>query len=151
MADKKRERPALDAILEEVRSHSVILEDMRSQNRATIEAVQASHQALETRMDRFEQNAVSRFGTLEAAVQHLGEDTGSRFENLEATVERLDQGARSRFERLEAALQRLDEDSRSRDAALELAIRDLKVSVQQNSVDIGDLTRKVETLMRLEQ
>jgi hypothetical protein len=89
----------------------VLLEDMRSQNRATIEAVVAARLALE-----------------------------------------------ERIERLEAATQ-------SRDALIELAVRDLKVSVQQNGVDIRDLragvqqngidTRelagKVEALARLEE
>ena len=74
----------------------VILEEIRSQNRATIEAVEASRVALEQRIDR------------------------------------------------------LDQDSRARDAVLELSIRDLRVGVQQNTVDIRDLAGRVESLARIE-
>jgi chromosome segregation ATPase len=51
---------------------------------------------------------------------------------------------------LEQRIERLDQGSRSRDALLELAIRDLKVSVQENTLDIRDLAGKVEALSRLE-
>jgi hypothetical protein len=97
MPSKKRTPgPTLQTIVDEMRSHSVILEDMRSQNQATIEAVFASRQALE-----------------------------------------------ERSERLERRLEGLERETRSRDASLELAIRDLKVSVQQNTVDIRDLHASV--------
>jgi hypothetical protein len=79
-----------------VDSQSLVLEDMGSQNRLTIEAVEALRSALEQRIDR------------------------------------------------------LDQESRSRDALLELAIRDLKVSVQANTLDIRDLAGRVEALSRLE-
>jgi hypothetical protein len=112
---KQPPEPPWQRVLDELRSHGVLLEDMRSQNRATIEAVEASRVGLERR------------------------------------IEQSDQENRARFAAVEAALQRVDQDSRSRDASLEVAIRDLKVSVQQNSVDIRDLTAKVETLSRLEE
>ena len=35
--------------------------------------------------------------------------------------------------------------------SLEMALRELKVTVQQNSVDLNDLARKVEAVMRLEE
>jgi cell division protein FtsB len=78
-------------------SQTLLLEDMRSQNRATIEAVEAVRLALEQRIERLEQ------------------------------------------------------DTRSRDALLELAIRELRISVDQNSLDIRDLSGKVEVLARLEE
>ena len=52
---------------------------------------------------------------------------------------------------LEQRIERLEQDTRSRDALLELAIRDLKVSVQQNSVDIRDFAGRVDALARLEE
>jgi hypothetical protein len=45
----------------------------------------------------------------------------------------------------------MEQESRTRDASLEVAIRELKVSVQQNSVDIRDLAGKVDALSRLEE
>lgn len=98
MPSKKRTpEPSLQMIVDEMRSHSVILEDMRSQNRMTIEAVEASRLVLEQRIER------------------------------------------------------LDQETRARDASLELAVRNLHVSVQQNTVDIRDLSGKVEALARLEE
>jgi hypothetical protein len=122
MAKKQPSRPAMRTILEridtEVRAHGnalvahgnalaelhvkvdsqgLLLEDMRSQNRATIEAVEATRLALEQRIER------------------------------------------------------IDQDARARDAMLEVAIRDLKVSVQQNSLDLRDLGGRVESLSRIEE
>jgi cell division protein FtsB len=88
---------ALEGLTVKVDSQTLLIEDMRSQNRATIEAVEASRQALEQRIDR------------------------------------------------------VDQDSRARDAVLELAIRELKVNVQQNSIDIRDLTGRVEALARIDE
>ena len=96
----------------------VILEEIRSQNRATIEAVGASRVALEGRFDALDAEVRARFALVEGAIRSLGERTGA----LE-----------------------------SRNALLELALRELKVSVQQNSVDIRDLAGKVEALSRLEE
>jgi hypothetical protein len=72
------------------------MEDMQSQNRLTMEAIEALRDTLERRIDR------------------------------------------------------LDQETRARDAGLELAIRDLRVTVQENTVDIRALTAKVESLARLE-
>jgi hypothetical protein len=90
-------RDRLGDLAVRVDSQSLLLEDMRSQNRATIEAVEVSRQALERRIDRLQQ------------------------------------------------------ETSSRDALLEVAVRDLKVSVQQNSLDIRDLSGKVEALARLDE
>lgn len=116
----------------------VILEDIRSQNRSTLEAVESSRVALGERIDRFEQKTESRFTVVEAAIQ----STGKGIAALERRFEQSDQENRFRFATLEAALQRIDQESRSRDASLEVAIRELKVSVQQNSVDIRDLAAR---------
>jgi hypothetical protein len=88
---------ALAELHVKVDSQGLLLEDMRSQNRATIEAVEATRQALEQRIER------------------------------------------------------IDQDARARDAMLEVAIRDLKVGVQQNSLDIRDLAGRVESLSRIEE
>lgn len=49
----------------------VILEGIRSPNRATLEAVEASRTALEGRLDLFEQKTDSRFTVVEAAIRDL--------------------------------------------------------------------------------
>ncbi len=93
----------------------VILKEIRSQNRTTIEAVEVNRETLGRRMDDLEKSLTAR------------------------------------LEVLEKALSRVDQESRSRDASLEVAIRELKVSVQQNGVDLRDLGAKVEALTRLEE
>lgn len=113
----------------------VILEDIRSQSRATLEAVESSRLALEGRFGVSEQKTESRFTVVEAAIRSIGEGVAS----LE-----------SRLGALERRFDLLDQESRSRDTSLEMAIRELKVSVQQNSVDIRDLAGRVEALKHLE-
>lgn len=49
----------------------VILEEIRSQNRATIEAVEASRTALEQRIDRLEHETRTRDAALEMAIREL--------------------------------------------------------------------------------
>ena len=171
----------------------VILEDIHSQNRSTIEAVDASRVAFEQRFDRLEEGTRSRFTVVEAALQSTNkgveslqkavestqealestqrtvESTQKALEStqravestqkaidttrlaLEQRIERSDQENRARFAALEAAVQRIDQESRSRDASLEIAVRDLRVSVQENSVDIRDLAGKVAAVARLEE
>jgi hypothetical protein len=104
----------------------VILEEIRSQNRATIEAVEVNRETLGGRTDQLEQTLTTRMDDLE-------------------------RGLNARIDALEKTLSRVDQESRSRDASLEVAIRELKVSVQQNSVDLRDLGAKVEALTRLEE
>jgi hypothetical protein len=104
----------------------VILEEIRSQNRTTIEAVEVNRETLERQMGDLKGSLATRMDDLEKAL----------------TI---------RMNALEKALARVDQESRSRDASLEVAVRDLKVSVQQNSVDIRELAAKVETLTRLEE
>lgn len=79
-----------------IESTKALIEDIRSDNRATIEAVEASREALE-----------------------------------------------QRIERLEQSLGRLDQETLARDAGLERAIRELRLSVQKNSADIGELRLSV--------
>ena len=98
-----------------VDSQTLLLEDMRAQNRATIEAVEASRRALEETIEALTRDTNARIGVLDAAIKHLAQE------------------------------------GRSQDASLDLAIRDLKVTVQQNSVDIRDLAGKIEALTRLEE
>lgn len=118
----------------------VILEEIRSQNRATIEAVEAVRVTLEQRIDRADRESRERDAMLEAAIRAIREDARSWID-------------------------RLDRETRERDTSLESAVRDVRVGVQQNTVDIAelkvrvqentvevrDLARKVEALVRLEE
>ena len=64
------------------RGHGVILEEMRSQNRATIEAVEKIRVSVEQRIDRFEHDTVDRFTVLEAAVRQNSADIRKNSDDL---------------------------------------------------------------------
>jgi hypothetical protein len=79
----KGKQPSLRDVLDEVRRNNeliqgreVIVEEMRAQNRATIEAVEASRVMVEERIDRFERATEGRFTVLEAAVRQNSTDIG---------------------------------------------------------------------------
>lgn len=55
-------------------SWQVIFEEIRSQNRSTIEAVEAARVALEQRVDRLDQETRSRDGVLELAIRQNSAD-----------------------------------------------------------------------------
>ena len=63
----------------------VILEEIKSQNRSTIEAVESSRAALEQRIDRLDQESRARDATLELAIRQLRAD----IRRVEGKVERL--------------------------------------------------------------
>lgn len=82
----------------------VIREEIRSQNRATIEAVEASRAALEQRIERLERDSSSRFQGLEMAVRELRLDA----RQLQADMRSLDVkvDALSRLEERVTALEK---------------------------------------------
>jgi len=125
----------------------VILEEIRSHNRATIEAVEVSRESLEQRMDKYQRETDARFDTIEAVVKWNRE----AIEGNRESIEQVERTMTARMDALETALSQIDQASRSRDASLDVAIRELKISVQQNSVDLRDLATKVVALVRLEE
>jgi len=66
--------PSMQSIADVMHSHGIVLEDIRSQNRATIEAVEATRLALEQRIDRVEQDSKSRDAVLGLAIRDLAVD-----------------------------------------------------------------------------
>jgi len=77
----KAKKPSLQDVLNEVRAnqeqmrgHGVILEEMRAQNRGTIEAVEMVRVTVEQRFDRLDHETGNRFTVLEAAVRKNSTD-----------------------------------------------------------------------------
>jgi hypothetical protein len=132
----------------------VILEEIRSQNRATIEAVEVNRESLEQQIEQLRRETGVRLETLELAIGASREAIDGNRDAIEGVRERVEQVERTmaaRLHALEEMLGRIDQESRSRDASLDVAIRDLKVSVQQNSVDLRELATKFVALTRLEE
>jgi methyl-accepting chemotaxis protein len=117
-AKKRPTQPSFQVILDEMRSHSLILEDMRSQNRAAIEEVAAARRALEERIERLDKDARARDSVLELAVREL-----------------------------RATVQQNSLDFRE----LKTGIQDVRAEVQQNGLDIRALVHKVQALASVEE
>jgi uncharacterized protein YlxW (UPF0749 family) len=93
----KGKKPSLQDVLDEVRGnqeqlrgHGVLLEDIRSQNRATIEALQATRDALEEKIDQVDRNSQARDAVLEAAVRQNGKDIRKNSEDIRLLTTRVD-------------------------------------------------------------
>jgi len=99
----------------------IILEDIQSQNRATIEALSATR--VEIRQD----------------IAELATETRSRLAVLEIAVARLARETAERDTSLEQAIRVLRGDT-------EMALREVSVSLDQNSLDIRGLAAKIEAL-----
>lgn len=112
-----------------VDSQTLLLENMRAQNRATIEAVEASRQALEQKIDTLTRDTNERIAILDTAIKHLAQESRSHDASLDVAIREL-----------KVTVQQNSVD-----------IRDLKAGVQQNSIDLRDLAGKVEALTRLEE
>jgi hypothetical protein len=69
-----KRRPSLRDVLAAVQNNGVILEEMRAQNRATIEAVQVNRVVLEEKIDSLARDTGARFDVLEAAVRQNSRD-----------------------------------------------------------------------------
>lgn len=85
-------------------SWQVVLEEMRSQNRATIEAVEASRVVLEQRIERIGQESRSRDATLELAIRELRLDLQQLRGNVRGLVTKVE--ALARIEERVAALEK---------------------------------------------
>ncbi len=69
---KKRRRRTSSRDL--VHGQGIILEEIRSQNRVTIEAIEATRVALEAKIDQVDRNSKARDSVLEAAVRQNSAD-----------------------------------------------------------------------------
>ena len=87
---KSRGATSLNDILAAMRGHGVILEDIRSQNRATIEAVEATRESLEAKIDLVDRNSQARDAVLEAAVRQNSKDILKNSEDIRVLTTRVD-------------------------------------------------------------
>ncbi len=87
---KARGATSLKDILAEMRGHGVILEDIRSQNRATMEALQATRAALEEKIDQVDRNSQARDAVLEAAVRQNSKDIRKNSDDIRVLATRVE-------------------------------------------------------------
>ena len=159
----------------------VILEDIRSQNRTTMEAVEAFRQSIEERIDRLDGDSKDRDGLLALAITDLRREVRQQGSDL-TELKRIglkhggdigelkELGLRHSSDVAElkelglrhgsdiAELKELGLRHSSDIAELkELGkgqshdIRELKVTVQENTVELRNLSQRVDALNRLEE
>ena len=123
---------SLKEILAEMRGHGVILEDIRSQNRATMEALQATRAALEEKIDQVDRNSQARDAVLEAAVRQNSKDIRQNSEDILKNSEDIRKNSED--------ILKNSED-----------IRKNSEDIGKNSEDIRVLTTRVDALGPLDQ
>ena len=91
-----RRKPSLQDVVDlvrenqaQIRGHGVILEEMRAQNRATIEAVEATRVAVEEKIDSLARETGGRLTVLEAAVRQNSADIRKNCEGINVLTERV--------------------------------------------------------------
>ena len=142
----KAKKPSLQDVLHEVRRNNeliqgrdVILEEIRSQNRATIEAVEATRAALEAKIDEVDRNSQARDAVLEAAVRQNGKDIHQNTADIRQNS---------------ADIRMNSADIRQNSADIRMnseAIRKNSEDIVKNSEDIRVLTTRVDALGPLDQ
>ena len=97
MPGGKKSRASTRKIVERVPGNGVLLEEMRSQNRATIEAVEATRMALEDKIDTRGRETEHRLTILETAVRQNsadilknGEDIRKNSDDIRVLTERVE-------------------------------------------------------------
>lgn len=130
----------------------VILEDIRSQNRATMEALDTFRTSIEERFDRLERETVARFEVLELAVQNISRRVGAVERAVEALgvrlegVERVAAGIGTRLTAVGRTLQEVQHTVLEMDTRL----RSVERAVHEMGGEIGELTTRVDRLVPLE-
>jgi len=87
MARGKKSRASAPKALSGVRGNGVLIEEMRAQNRATIEAVEASRVVLESKIDSLARETGGRLTVLEAAVRQNSRDIKKNSEDVRKNSE----------------------------------------------------------------
>jgi chromosome segregation ATPase len=166
----------------------VILEEIRSQNRSTLEAVEAFRQSIEERIERLDRESRGRDELLALAVtglqrevrQHSTDLTELRRLSLRhgadivelkelgrehsrdiADLRRLSEQHGTDISELKALgqaqssdiaeLKAIGHEHGSGIAGVRAEMRELKVTVQENTVELRSLSQKVDALNRLEE
>ena len=117
----------------------VILEEIQSQNRATIEAVEAFRGSLEERIERLDRESRDRDGSLSLAIADLRREVRQNTTDIGELRTDVKQNGTDIAE-----LKRIGQQHG-------VEIRDLKVTVQQNTGELRSLANKVDALNRLEE
>ncbi|HKZ32684.1 MAG TPA: hypothetical protein VJ648_10065 [Vicinamibacteria bacterium] len=131
----------------------VILEDIRSQNRTTMEAVEAFRQSIEERIDRLDGDSKDRDGLLALAITDLRREVRQQGSDL-TELKRIGLKHGGDIGELkELGLRHSSDIAELKELGKGQShdIRELKVTVQENTVELRNLSQRVDALNRLEE
>jgi chromosome segregation ATPase len=131
----------------------VILEEMRSENRATLEAVLAFRSSLEARIERLDVESRDRDAAASLAVADLRREVRQHSSDL-TELKRLALRHGGDIDGLKGDVTQLRGDVTELKQVAQhhgTDIRELKVSVQENTLELRGLSQKVDALNRLEE
>lgn len=131
----------------------VILEDIRSQNRTTMEAVEAFRQSIEERIDRLDGGSKDRDGLLALAITDLRREVRQQGSDL-TELKRIGLKHGGDIGELkELGLRHSSDIAELKELGKGQShdIRELKVTVQENTVELRNLSQRVDALNRLEE
>ena len=134
---KKRRRSTSSRDL--VHGQAIILEEIRSQNRVTIEAIEATRTALEAKIDQVDRDSKARDSVLEAAVRQNSTDIRKNSTDIRKNS---------------TDIRKNSKDIRKNSADIEKNSADIQrnsADIRKNSEDIRVLTARVEALGPLDQ
>jgi methyl-accepting chemotaxis protein len=174
MPEKKKRRATSVAFGTERRGQSVILEEMRAQNRATIEAVEASRVALEGKIDRADRESRERDALLELTVRGLRKTVEKNSDDIQQNSADIRQNSAdirqnttdikqnsADIKQNSADIKQNSADIRQNTSDLKqnsadikqhsVEIRRLRSAVASNGQDIRSLTARVDVVGTLDQ
>jgi DNA repair ATPase RecN len=131
----------------------VILEEIRSQNRSTMEALEAFRQSLEERIDRLDRESRGRDELLALAVTGLQREVRQHSTDL-TDLRRLSLRHGADIVELKGLAERHGQDIdelKGLGQQHSTDIRELKLTVQESTVELRSLSHKVDALNRLEE
>jgi hypothetical protein len=131
----------------------VILEEIRSQNRSTLEAVEAFRQSIEERIDRLDRDSRDRDGVLSLALGDLRQEVRLQATDL-TELKRLSlRHGNDIGELKELGRRRVGDIAELKELSQRHShdVRELKVTVQENTVELRSLSLRVDALNRLEE
>jgi hypothetical protein len=137
MPKKQRRRRTSSRDL--VHGQGIILEEIRSQNRVTIEAIEATRVALEVKIDQVDRDSKARDSVLEAAVRQNSTDIRTNSTDIRKNS---------------ANIRKNSADIRKNSVDIQKNSADIEKNsdgIRKNSEDIRVLTARVEALGPLDQ
>lgn len=131
----------------------VIIEEIRSQNRATLEAVEALRESIEERIERLDRESRGRDDLLALAIGELRHEVRQQASDL-TELKRLSLRHGTDIAELRALNDRHSAeigDLRTESGGLRAETRELRLGLHENTLELRGLSHKVEAMNQLHE